>query len=274
MNKNKHKKVVLVTGGFDPIHSGHLAYLKEAKTLAEFLVVGVNSNKWLSRKKDNFFMSWDERANVIANFSFVDMVIDFDDSDDTASDAIKKCLQFSDEVIFANGGDRIKNEIPETKKYIKNSRVKFVYGVGGNTKLNSSSWILDEYINKNIQIDKRHKNNNLVYEKKAPWGSHSTIAFGSMYKVKEITINPGKQISLQFHKKRQEHWIIVKGIAEVTINDDVSKKGINDYIFIEKKQKHRIKNYGKKICKLIEVSTGDYLEDDDIVRLDDDFSRV
>ena len=69
----------------------------------------------LTRKKDNFFMSWNERANIIANFSFVDMVIDFDDSDDTASDAIEKCLEFSDEVIFANGGDRDENEIPEIK---------------------------------------------------------------------------------------------------------------------------------------------------------------
>ena len=75
------KKIVLVTGGFDPLHSGHIEYFKEAKKLGDILVVGVNSDAWLTRKKGAPFMPLLERTNIVRNFKMVDFVIDFDDDD-------------------------------------------------------------------------------------------------------------------------------------------------------------------------------------------------
>ena len=86
--------------------------------------------------------------------------------------------------------------------------------------------------------------------------------------------NPKKQLSLQFHNHRDEHWIIVQGKASITIDNTLISAKKNDYVFVKKNQKHRIKNISNEDLVLIEVSTGDYLEDDDIVRLDDDYSRT
>ena len=108
-------KVVLVTGGFDPIHSGHIAYFEEAKKLGDILVVGVNSDEWLTRKKGQPFMNINERISIVKNLSMVDAAIVFDDSDGTAKAAIRYCLNIypESEIVFANGGDRTKTNIPE-----------------------------------------------------------------------------------------------------------------------------------------------------------------
>ena len=84
------RKIVLVTGGFDPIHSGHIAYLRAARELGDVLVVGVNSDDWLTRKKGRPFMTWEERATIVAAIHDVDRVINFDDTDNSAKDAIRK----------------------------------------------------------------------------------------------------------------------------------------------------------------------------------------
>jgi D-beta-D-heptose 7-phosphate kinase/D-beta-D-heptose 1-phosphate adenosyltransferase len=136
-------KIVIVTGGFDPIHSGHIALLKEAKNLGHALAVGLNSDEWLRRKKGHEFMPWSERSAIIENLKMVDVVFSFDDSDGSAIDAIKRVKEVypDDELIFANGGDRTKDNIPE----MIFDDVEFVFGVGGEDKKNSSSWILDEW---------------------------------------------------------------------------------------------------------------------------------
>ncbi len=137
--------LVLVTGGFDPLHSGHIAYFKAAKELGT-LGVGVNSDEWLVRKKGKFFMTVEERISIIKELKCVDVVIEFIDKDDTANDAIKMALEVYDNIIFCNGGDRIKGNIPEMEKYGNNDRVEFKWGVGGMDKKNSSSWILKDYL--------------------------------------------------------------------------------------------------------------------------------
>ena len=109
--------VVLVTGGFDPIHKGHIEYFKEAKLLGDKLIVGLNSDHWLTRKKGKPFMDLENRAMVIQSLSMVDEVIIFNDEDNTSCHAIHQALQFYDEVIFANGGDRLISNIPEYEKY-------------------------------------------------------------------------------------------------------------------------------------------------------------
>ena len=81
-------KIVLVTGGFDPLHSGHIAYFEEAKKLGDLLIVGINSDAWLERKKGKAFMPWGERAAIVDNLKMVDFVYEFNDDDGSSKDAI------------------------------------------------------------------------------------------------------------------------------------------------------------------------------------------
>lgn len=137
--------MVLVTGGFDPLHSGHIAYFDAAKKLGDILIVGVNSDEWLTRKKGKPFMPWGERALIISKLQMVDGIRHFDDSDGSARDAIRKVLKNypNDDIIFANGGDRKLDNIPEMD--VESNRLEFAFGVGGDDKKNSSSWILENY---------------------------------------------------------------------------------------------------------------------------------
>ena len=142
------KTLSLVTGGFDPLHSGHIEYFKAAKELGDALCVAVNSNDWLIRKKGKYFMTAPERISIIQELRMVDACIEFNDKDDTANDAIKMALEVYDNIIFANGGDRGNTNTPEYEEFKDNNRVKFVLGVGGDDKKNSSSWILDRWTTK------------------------------------------------------------------------------------------------------------------------------
>ena len=146
------KKVSLVTGGFDPIHSGHIAYFERAKDLSDYLVVGLNTNEWLTRKKGQYFLPWIEREDIIRHLDMVDAVISWDDSDESACGAIAKCLEISEKVIFCNGGDRIKTNTPEIKGYGDDPRVEFKFAIGGDDKMNSSSWILNDYFNRQRKL--------------------------------------------------------------------------------------------------------------------------
>lgn len=139
------EKIVLVTGGFDPLHSGHLAYLREAKKLGDKLIVGINSDDWLIRKKGKNFLPEQERHEILSSIRYVDGCILFNDNDDTAIEALKnvKMLFPFAQIIFANGGDRTKENIPE----MIFDDVIFMFGVGGEDKKNSSSWILKKYEN-------------------------------------------------------------------------------------------------------------------------------
>jgi|TARA_R100000030_G_scaffold100793_1_gene94738 D-beta-D-heptose 7-phosphate kinase/D-beta-D-heptose 1-phosphate adenosyltransferase len=150
-----HKKriLTLVTGGFDPIHSGHIAYFKKARELTNYLVVGLNTEEWLKRKKGQYFQSWKERAEIIRHLDMVDAVITVEDDDKgSACKAIETCLDIADTVVFANGGDRGKDNTPELDRFCNDARVEFYYGVGGSDKLNSSSWLLHDYFQRQRRI--------------------------------------------------------------------------------------------------------------------------
>ena len=107
--------IVLVTGGFDPLHSGHIAYFKAARALGDQLVVGLNSDNWLARKKGRAFMPFNERLSIIRHLNMVNWVIDFNDDDGSAIHAIRKVKEEypKNQIIFANGGDRTVDNIPE-----------------------------------------------------------------------------------------------------------------------------------------------------------------
>lgn len=142
VGKVDFNKIVLVSGGFDPIHSGHINLLNEARTLGDSLFVALNSDQWLIRKKGKYFMPFEERFAVVSNIKAVDWVMHFNDDDDTACDAIRKVRQAfpKTRIVFANGGDRTFKNIPEMRKEFYN--VEFTFGVGGAYKKNSSSWLL------------------------------------------------------------------------------------------------------------------------------------
>jgi len=106
-----------------------------------------------------------------------------------------------------------------------------------------------------------------------PWGSYEGIAEGERYQVKCIKVQPGASLSLQLHHHRSEHWIVVKGAARITINNDVFTLRENESTYIERGAKHRLENPGKVVLELIEVQVGSYLGEDDIERFDDVYGR-
>lgn len=250
------KKVVVVTGGFDPIHSGHIDIFKAAKQLGDVLVVGLNSDEWLTRKKGAPFMPWAERATIVENLSMVDKVIAFGDYDGTAIEAILKVkVMYPDhQVVFANGGDRNAGNVPE----VVVPEVLFKFGVGGENKANSSSWILQEW-----KAPKTER----------PWGYYRVIHNVKGTKVKELTINPGQGISLQRHNHRSEFWHIIEGkcTAQSFINEGYAMPAKvlekHDQYFVPKGEIHQIKNPFEEPCKIVEIQYGELCSEDDIERL-------
>jgi mannose-1-phosphate guanylyltransferase/mannose-6-phosphate isomerase len=107
-----------------------------------------------------------------------------------------------------------------------------------------------------------------------PWGCYEDIDAGERFRVKRITVEPGQKLSLQYHHHRAEHWVIVSGTARVTRGEEILLLTENQSIFIEVGQMHRLENPGKVPLQLIEVQTGTYLGEDDIVRVEDVYQRV
>jgi cytidyltransferase-like protein len=247
-------KIVLVTGGFDPIHSGHIAYFKSARELGDKLVVGVNSDEWLTRKKGQPFMSWEERATIVASLHDVDRVINFDDSDNSAKDAIRKAREIfpGHDIIFANGGDRTKDNIPEMELLKEYLNLTFVFGVGGEDKKNSSSWILQEW--KAPRVERT-------------WGYYRVLHDVPGTKVKELTVNPGQKLSMQRHQQRAEFWFVSEGVATVKWDDHghtTIKKHGTDVIY--KEEWHQLINNTEQPLKIIEIQYGEACDESDIER--------
>jgi mannose-6-phosphate isomerase-like protein (cupin superfamily) len=107
-----------------------------------------------------------------------------------------------------------------------------------------------------------------------PWGSFTILDEGEGFKVKRISVNPGHKLSLQYHHHRSEHWTVVQGVATVTVGEDIKKLKVNESVYIPLKEKHALSNEGEELMQLIEVQVGDYLGEDDIVRLEDRYGRV
>jgi len=251
--------IVLVTGGFDPLHSGHIEYFKAAKKLGDRLVVGLNSDEWLTRKKGRPFMPYSERAAIIKELKDVDEVIDFDDSDDTANNAIGIArTKTTGDVIFANGGDRTDKNIPEIQMWNKTQGVQFVFGVGGIQKKNSSSSILKDW-------------NQPTTER--VWGKYTVLDKGKGWQVKQLEFDAGKALSDQRHFKRSEHWHVVEGNIEMILQYAGKEKcthivGQGHSIDIPALVWHKAVNNDKRSAKIIEVWLGNDLTEDDIERRD------
>jgi len=247
-------KIVLITGGFDPIHSGHIAYINAAKKLGDILIIGLNSDEWLRRKKGQEFMPWEERATIIEALHNVDRVINFNDGDNSAKDAIRKvrAIHPQAQIIFANGGDRTKENIPEMDLFGEILHLEFVFGVGGEDKKNSSSWILQEWkAPKTIR----------------PWGYYRVLhTVGNNVKVKELTVDPGKTLSMQRHQYRSELWFVAEGMAGN--NWEFGGEVIKSYKteIINPNEWHQLHNPTDHPLKVIEIQYGECCEEEDIER--------
>ena len=254
-------QVVLVTGGFDPLHSGHIAYFKAARELGDHLVVGINSDAWLTRKKGKPFMPIEERAAIVKELGCVDEVIAFNDDDNTACLAIGQVLSTKStkwKLIFANGGDRTDTSTPEYKIYGDHSDVEFAFGVGGEDKKNSSSWILKDWSQPTVE---------------RAWGRYTVLDKGKGWQTKKLEFDIGKALSDQRHFERSEHWHIVEGMIHMSLEYPNGEKENNLYysgesIDIPVNTWHKAYNAGDIAAKVVEVWLGNNLTEDDIERRD------
>ena len=243
-------KIVIVTGGFDPIHSGHIRYLNAARELGDWLLVGINSDAWLERKKGRAFMPFAEREAILYNIKSVNAVREFDDSDGSACDLlewVKTNFPYA-EIIFANGGDRTQENIPEMQV----EGITFAFAVGGEDKANSSSWILEEWKAPKTQ---------------RPWGYYRVLHEVEGTKVKELTVEPGQSLSMQRHEHRGEYWFVTEGACQVkTEFSDMQMFAHDEMIKIPVGRWHQLINPFTEPCKLVEIQYGARCVEEDIER--------
>jgi cytidyltransferase-like protein len=248
-------KIIVVSGGFDPVHSGHIKLFKAARLLGDQLIVGINSDEWLARKKGRAFMPWTERLCILNNLSCVDEVYTFDDEDGTACHLLQQVRAHypQDRIIFANGGDRTSENIPE----MATENIDFVFGVGGSNKANSSSWILQEW--------KAPKTERI-------WGHYRVLHEVPGIKVKELTINPGQGISMQYHNHRSEFWMVSEGRASVytlKLGPEpvfVDELSVHEHFWVDQGLWHQLRNNTDQALKIVEIQYGEQCIEEDIER--------
>jgi mannose-6-phosphate isomerase-like protein (cupin superfamily) len=205
-------------------------------------------------------MPLQERMIIMQNLRMVDQVMLFDDSDGSACVAIAELLdQYpQDEIIFANGGDRTCAEIPEMR--MQHASLQFRFGVGGDLKRNSSSWILEEW---------------KAPRTARPWGYYRVLHETSGAKVKELTVDPGAALSMQRHADRSEYWLVSSGEATVmtlnTTKTDIelmTRLSKHQSLHIDRGQWHQLANEDPSPLKVIEIQYGDRCLEDDIERVE------
>ena len=249
-------KISVVSGGFDPIHSGHISYINAAKKYGDHLIIALNSDKWLIEKKGKAFMPFIERKAILESLKGVDEVIDF--SDDDKGSAMNALIKIKEKypkskITFCNGGDRGKNNIPE----MEIEGIDFKFSVGGDDKKNSSSWILKEW---------QYESEDRI------WGKFYNLFTDDKVKLKELIVSPGKGMSLQKHFHRDEIWFISQGQCIVNFSQESPEKikefhlKKHDSFSVKKNEWHQITNPFNEECKIIEVQYGEKTDEDDIER--------
>jgi cytidyltransferase-like protein len=247
------EKIVIVTGGFDPVHSGHIAYIQAARQLGTKLIVGANSDDWLRSKKGREFMPWKERAAILQAIRGVDEVWAFDDADNSSRDLIRQVRNANPkaQIIFANGGDRIEGNVPEQDMQAADKLLSFAFGVGGEHKANSSSWILERWMHERTD---------------RPWGYYDILKNYPGCKLKELVVEPNRCLSYQRHQHRDELWYVRAGQGKVIIDDRVLFLYNGQYLVIKAGSWHQLINSGVEPLSIIEIQFGDNCDENDIER--------
>jgi len=237
------------------MHSGHIAYLEAAATFGDELWVCLNSDAWLTAKKGKPFMSFQERKAVLEALYCVQKVIDFDDADGSCIQGLRKVAEQNPntKLIFCNGGDRTRENIPENAV----EGVELVFGVGGDSKKNSSSSILASWQNNSEQRS---------------WGEFTTLLTKTNIKVKELVVKPKQGMSFQRHLYRSEVWFIHEGACKVYFHSKDSNKTqiimlkAGDLFEVPVLAKHQIVNETDEPCTIIEIQRGERVDERDIER--------
>ena len=245
--------ISLISGGFDPLHSGHIEYFKEAGQYGSIIVL-LNSDDWLTYKKGRPFMPWVERAAVVRNLKGVIDVLYFDDMKGDAIDGIQKAITMypppNYRINFLNGGDRTLDTTPEVD-WCMNHEINCIFDVGGG-KIQSSSWILNSWETPSV---------------KRMWGEWRILKdYPPHTKVKELIVYPGRQLSYQRHFHRSEYWHISEGTATVYGDHETKKLLTGQSFTIPTGNWHQLANLEESTLRVVEIQWGDYCEEEDIER--------
>lgn len=278
----------------NPLHPGHIECLELSKEIADELIVIVNSDLQAKLKRGTeSFQDEQYRMKLVAALKPVDRVVLSVDTDKTVCatlDALISELTAENkdiEIIFTKGGDRFAGEIPEgivCQKY----GVAIIDGLGAKTH-NSSSYIKRTADSTNqtelaaelATLPEDVQETEYIEVGQRPWGVYYVLEDQPNFKVKKIIVKPGHRLSLQSHKHRSEHWVVVSGIATVQIRDKTHPDHVghsilneNESCYIPLGHVHRLSNTtADQLLVLIEVQCGQYTGEDDIERYQDDYNR-
>jgi cytidyltransferase-like protein len=259
--------IVIVSGGFDPIHKGHTELFKAASEWGEVHVL-LNSDEWLSRKKGAPFLTFDERKEILSYISIIHEIHEVDDRDNTVSKGLLALREKypNRKMFFANGGDRTIGSTPEMW-FCEDLDIKMFWGAGGG-KVQSSSALLNKYAN---SLATAEKEGVLI---KRSWGHYEILSSGEGWLTKLLTINPGKNISLQKHKYRSEEWLILEGYGYYADSEQhhyasLAYPGLKIEILPD--TWHWVKNKESTMpLRILETWFGEELKESDIERKEDE----
>jgi len=245
--------ISLISGGFDPLHSGHMNYFREAYMHGDIVVL-LNSDNWLIKKKGRPFMSSKERASIIKEIKGVISVLTFDDLEGNAIKGIQKALSYYPwpeyNVSWLNGGDRTEDTTPEVE-WCEDNGVNCIFGVGG-TKTQSSSWILQDWETAPV---------------KRIWGEWRVLKdYPPHTKVKELLVLPGRRFSYQRHSKRNEYWQVAEGKASVFGDHQPFSIKTGESLNIPKGEWHQLANLDEAPLRVVEIQWGELCDESDIER--------
>lgn len=221
---------VMVSGGFDPLHKGHVRLINEAAKHGK-VTVALNTDSWLVRKKGYYTMPYQDRKEILEALEHVSEVVVANADDQTSCVHALKNVKPD---IFANGGDRVKENIPEHAHCLGHG-IEMLFNIGG---------------------DKVDHSSKIVWQER-PWGRWRMLSQDDTHWVKYIVIYPHSRSSLQTHERRNEHWI------------NLTKRTTS---FIQAGDKHRLVNSTDEPMHIIEVATGKP-DENDITRIEDDYDR-
>ena len=233
---------------------------READSRYKKVIVGLNSDEWLARKKGKPFMSFSSRKAVLESMYMIDSVLSFDDADNSAISLLKDCMSLypNSKLIFGNGGDRSNSNYPEWE-FCQANNIGIDDTLGGSYKMNSSSMLLDSW-----------KTDSTIRD----WGMWKVLHKYSpnTTKIKELVVNPKESLSWQMHHQRSEVWFVREGTATVHYSDypdtNIEKSILrkNDVFIIPLAKWHRLSNETKEILSIIEIQYGNDCIESDIER--------